>query len=62
MSTLSTRKTFFAKLVGLLAVSMGGSRLSAREAGEAVVPAPSVKPALAVRPEHRAVSRRDGQA
>jgi len=62
VSTLSTRKTFFAKLIGLLAVSVGGSRLVAREAlsaGEAPAPA---KSAFALRPEQRAVSRRDGQA
>lgn len=62
MSTLSTRKTFFAKLVGLLAVSVGGSRLGAQQESRAGAPEPSGKPALAVRREGRAVSRRDGQA
>ena len=61
VSTLSTRKSFFAKLIVLMAVSVGGSRLAARESS-ATASAPAGKPALSVRPEQRAVSRRHGQA
>ncbi len=62
MSTLSTRKTFFAKLIGLLAVSVGGTRLVAREASPAGDAAGPAKSTFALRPEQRAVSRRDSRA
>jgi hypothetical protein len=61
VSTPPTRKTFFAKLIGLMAVSVGGSRLAARQFS-ATATAPADKSALTVRPEQRAVSRQTGQA